>query len=241
MSKRLIKHIFRKVRDANLKYRLVEDGDTIAAALSGGKDSFTMLYFLLMLQKYTPLKFELLPLYMDLGWENDVRAMEEFCNSHGLSLIIEKTNIGQVVFESRQEKNPCSLCSNLRRGAINRLGKSLGCNKIALGHHMDDVVNTLFLSMLFEGRFNVFKPKTYLDRMDITFVRPLIYVAEAEVRQFVDSLEIKPVKNRCPADGQTKRTEISQLLGQIESSYPGARQKFLSSIENVGPDSFWHG
>lgn len=240
MSKRLVKHIFRKVRNANLKYHLVEDGDKLAAALSGGKDSFTMLYFLVMLQKYTPLKFEILPVYIDLGWNNDVAPMDDFCKSLGLSLTIEKTNIGQVVFDRRQESNPCSLCSNLRRGAINRLGKTLGCNKVALGHHMDDVVNTLFLSMIFEGRFNVFKPKTYLDRMDITFIRPLIYVSELEVRQFVECLEVKPVKNRCPADGKTKRTEISQLLEQIENAYPGARQRFLSSIENVGPDTFWH-
>ncbi|MDD2620649.1 MAG: ATP-binding protein [Syntrophomonadaceae bacterium] len=239
MSKRLIKQIFRKVRDANLKYHLVEDGDKVAAALSGGKDSFTMLYFLQMLQKYTPLKFEILPIYIDLGWQNDINAMDDFCKSLGMSLIIEPTNIGQVVFDCRHEKNPCSLCSNLRRGAINRLSKNLNCNKAALGHHMDDAVNTLFLSMIYEGRFNVFKPKTYLDRMDITFIRPLIYVEETQIRQFVATLEIKPVKNRCPADGKTKRTEISKLLEQIEITFPGARKKFLSSIENIGPDSFW--
>lgn len=239
MNKHLIKNIFRRVRNANLKYHLVEDGDKVAVAMSGGKDSFTMLYFLQMLLKYTPLKFELLPVYIDLGWQNDVNALDDFCKSLGLDLLIEKTNIGQIVFDCRQEKNPCSLCSNLRRGAINRVSKNQDCNKVALGHHMDDVVNTLFLSMLYESRCNVFKPKTYLDRMDISIIRPLIYVEEAQIRQFINTLKIKPFINLCPANGETKRTEIAQLLEQIESTFPGARKNILASIENAGPDSFW--
>lgn len=239
MSKKNSQYILKKVRDANLKYRLVEDGDKIAAGVSGGKDSLVMLYFLDLLQKHTPLRFELLPIYLDLGWENDITSLVDLCSSLGLPFIKEETNIGQVVFEIRQETNPCSLCSNLRRGALNRVAKSHGCNKVALGHHLDDVVNTLFLSMLFEGRFNVFKPRTYLDRMDITVIRPLIYVQEKQIETFLNSIPFAPTKNKCPAEGITKRTEIAKLLDDIEEKYPGARQKFLSSIENSGPHCFW--
>jgi tRNA 2-thiocytidine biosynthesis protein TtcA len=240
MSNRRKKIIFRKVRDANLNYRLIENGDRVAVALSGGKDSFTMLYFLDSLIKNTPLEFELVPIYIDLGWKNDITSLEEFCQSLGLELIVEKTNIGRVVFEARQEKNPCSLCSNLRRGALNRVAKRYGCNKVALGHHLDDVVHTLFLSILYESRFNVFKPVTYLDRMDITTIRPLIYVEENDIRAFVKSLQIKTVKNRCPADGKTKRHEVAEILDQVEQMHPGARRRIVSSLENIGPDCFWH-
>lgn len=237
--KRRQKYIFKLVRDANLNFGLVETGDRVAVGISGGKDSITLLFFLVLLQKYTPLDFELCPIYLDLGWNNDIAAVQEYCESIALPLRMEKTNIGQVVFDFRQEKNPCSLCANLRRGALNRTAKSLGCNKVALGHHADDAINTLFLSMLFEGRHNVFKPKTYLDRMDITVIRPLIYVEERDIELMVKALDLPVIKNRCPADGCTKRTEMKELVDGIEKQYPGARKKLLSSIENVNTESFW--
>ncbi|PKM77716.1 MAG: tRNA 2-thiocytidine(32) synthetase TtcA [Firmicutes bacterium HGW-Firmicutes-15] len=239
MSKKLKKSIFRKVRNANLKYQLIEDGDIVAVGLSGGKDSTILLYFLFLLKKYTPLNFSIVPVYLDLGWENDIGELEVFCQSLGLTLITEETHIGYIVFEARQEKNPCSLCSNMRRGALNRVAKAHGCNKVALGHHLDDAVDTLFMSILFESRYHLFKPRTYLDRMDLTVIRPLIYVEEKEIKAMVSILDITPVKNLCPADGYTKRDEIKILLGDIEAKYPGARKNFLSSIENVDAGSFW--
>lgn len=239
MSNRRTRIIFKKVRNANLKYKLIENGDRVTAGISGGKDSLTMLYFIALLKKYTPLDFAIYPVYLDLGWENNTDIITDFCASLDLSLIIEKTNIGEVVFKARNEKNPCSLCANLRRGAINRVAKSIGCNKVSLGHHMDDVVNTMFLSMIYESRFNVFKPRTYLDRMDLTVIRPLVYVEERDIELFVESMDIKISKNKCPADGKTKRDEISLLLADIEERYPGVKKHFLKSIENVGPDSFW--
>ncbi|MGI5921528.1 MAG: tRNA 2-thiocytidine biosynthesis TtcA family protein [Syntrophomonadaceae bacterium] len=240
MGKKNEKLIFKKVRDANLKYNLIENGDKIAVGLSGGKDSITMLYFLCLLKKYTPLEFELLPIVVDLGWENDNSHLTDLCASLDLPILVEKTNIGHIVFKAREETNPCSLCANLRRGALNRVAKNNGCNKVALGHHLDDVVNTLFLSMLFEGRFNVFKPKTYLDRTDLTVIRPLIYVEEKHIRTFIKEYSFPPIINKCPADGKTRRSEIAELLNTIEARYPNARKNFLSSIENVGPDCFWH-
>lgn len=239
MSKKLDKKIFRKVRNANLKYNLVEDGDHIAVGVSGGKDSLCLLHYLSLLKKYTPLEFEISPIYLDLGWNNDISEVEQYCHELGFNLHKEKTDIAYIVFEARQENNPCSLCANLRRGALNRTAKSFGCNKVALGHHADDAVDTLFLSMLYEGRYHLFKPKTYLDRIDITVIRPLIYVNEDDIKGFIRDSGIKPAINLCPADGFTKRDLIKDIISSIEEKCPGARAKILSSIENTDKDSFW--
>lgn len=239
MSNRRTKLIFRQVRDANLRYHLIENGDRIAVGMSGGKDSVTLLYILNLLQQYTPLMFELVPIYVDLGWGNETEPLQEFCAPLGLDLVIHKTNIGEVVFQVKEERNPCSLCANLRRGALNGVSKEYCCNKVALGHHLDDVVNTLLMSILYEGRYQVFTPKTWLSRIDITVIRPLIYVEERDIQLLADSLCFPVIKNRCPADGTTKRTEIAEFMNAFEHQFPGARRRFLSAIERVGPDAFW--
>jgi tRNA 2-thiocytidine biosynthesis protein TtcA len=239
LSQRRIKHMFKQLRDASLKYKLIEDGDRILAGISGGKDSLTMLYLLTLVQKYTPVSFTLYPVMLDMGWGEDHQAIADYCESLGLELRVENTHIGRIVFEHRREKNPCSLCSNLRHGALNRIAKSLGCNKVALGHHMDDAVHTFFLSMLFEGRFHVFKPRTYLDRSDITLIRPMVYISEEDIAKCAASLKLPVRVSACPASGQTKRDEVKQLLDLIEQQFPGARQRFLASLENAAPDTFW--
>lgn len=239
MGKRLNKLLFRKVRDANLGYHLVEDGDRVAAAMSGGKDSCAMLYFLHLLRLYTPLRFDIIPIYIDLGWNNNIESLRSLSQELDLRLVVEHTNIGRVVFEHRKEKNPCALCSNLRRGALSRVAREQGCNKIALGHHLDDVVHTLFMSILYEGRYKVFKPLTYLDRSDIYLIRPLIYVREAEIESFMSYMGFQPTVNKCPADGQTKRGEVQHLLDTMEEIHPGARQQFLAALERVDTESFW--
>ena len=239
MSQRKIRKIVNQVKTANLKYKLIENGDRVAVAMSGGKDSFTLLYFLSLLPRYTPLRFSLVPIYIDLGWGNDVNTIRDYCASFNLSLIMESTNIGEIVFNVRQEDHPCSLCANMRRGALNRVAKAHGCDKVALGHHLDDVVTTLFMSMLYEGRYKVFKPSTYLDRVDITVIRPLIYVEERDILLFMQSQNISPVKNLCPADGTTKRTKVAGLIDQIELDYPYAKRRILSSLEKADAGSFW--
>lgn len=138
---------------------------------------------------------------------------------------VEFSNIGKVVFDTRQEKNPCALCANLRRGALVRVSKELNCNKLALGHHLDDAVNTLFLSMLYERRLHLFKPSTYMDRSDITVIRPLVYVEERDIVRYCESIGIIPVKNNCPADGISKRSEVADLIDQMEKTHPGASEK----------------
>ena len=239
MSNRRTKLIFKQIRDANLRYQLIENGDRVAVGMSGGKDSLALLYFLRLLQQHTPLMFELVPVYVDLGWNTPTEPIKEFCADLGLDLVIKPTNIGEVVFEIKEDRHPCSLCANLRRGALNRLAKDQGCNKVALGHHLDDVVNTLLMSILFEGRYQVFTPKTWLDRIELTIIRPLIYVEERDIQLLADSLQFPVVKNLCPADGTTKRTEVAEFMLAFEEQFPGARRRFLSAIENVGPDAFW--
>jgi len=239
MSNRRTKLIFRQIRDANLRYHLIENGDRVAVGMSGGKDSLTLLYFLRLLQQHTPLMFELVPIYIDLGWNNPTEPIQEFCTDLGLEMVINPTNIGEVVFHIKEDRHPCSLCANLRRGALNQLSKKLGCNKVALGHHLDDVVNTLLMSILFEGRYQVFTPKTWLDRIELTVIRPLIYVEERDIQLLADSLQFPVVQNLCPADDNTKRTEIADFMQAFEARFPGARRRFLSAIENVGPDAFW--
>ncbi|KUG04811.1 trna(cytosine32)-2-thiocytidine synthetase [hydrocarbon metagenome] len=240
MQNRRTKLVFKQLRNANLNYNLIENDDRIAVGISGGKDSLVMLYLLQLLKKYTPLDFTLHPILLDLGWNIDASLMVDFCHSQGTTLHIERTNIGEVVFNYRQEKNPCALCSHLRRGALNRTAKLLGCNKLALGHHADDVVTTLFISMLFEGHYNVFKPSTYLDRVGLTVIRPMIYISERDIQLLSQSQNIPVIDKSCPADGNTKRDEVNSLLDEIENRFPGARQKLVNSIENVNQQSFWH-
>jgi tRNA 2-thiocytidine biosynthesis protein TtcA len=239
VSKKRVKYIFRKIRQANLAYNLIESGDRVAAGLSGGKDSLTLLYFLRLLQKYTPLEFTIYPMYIDLGFGNNIEALKSYCRDLGMPLVVRRTNISRIVFEERKETNPCSLCSNLRNGALNRLAKEYSCNKVALAHHADDAVVTLFMSMIFAGQYRIFKPKTYLDRIDITSIRPLIYVHESEIISFVDSMGFTIVKNLCPQNYCSKRREVGLLLKELESRFPGARSNILSSLENIDRNSFW--
>ncbi|HZK43416.1 MAG TPA: ATP-binding protein [Syntrophomonadaceae bacterium] len=239
MKNKFIQLVYKQVRIANSKYNLIEDGDQVAVGMSGGKDSSILLYFLDLLKKYTPIIFNITPIYVDLGWNNEISELERYCNDLGYELFTEPTDIGEIVYDIRQERNPCSLCANLRRGALNNVAKRLGCNKVALGHHLDDVVNTLFMSMLYENKYQVFKPKTYLDRVNMTVIRPLIYVEENSIIKVSDSIELQPVENKCPVDGFTKRTEVAGLVNMLEKEHPGAKRNILTSIENVNPKSFW--
>jgi len=238
-NKRLTKRIFRKIRDANLRYHLIEDGDVVAVGISGGKDSLTLLHFLNLLRRYTPLNFELRPIMLDLGFGNDNSSAIEFCKERDLELLIVPTDISKIVFDIRQEKSPCSLCANLRRGQLNRTAKELGCNKVALGHHLDDAVSTLYMSIIYEQRFHFFKPMTWLDRIGLYKIEPMIYVEEKDIKQFVESEEIHPVHNNCPMDGITKRTDIQNFIDDISTRYPDFAIKMINAIENMDMDSLW--
>ena len=218
-------------RRAIENYSMIKDGDKIAVGLSGGKDSVTLMTLLAALKKFYPKKFDLIAITIDLGYEYDegeVSALTEYCKNLSVPYITEKTDIGEILFKIRKETNPCSLCSKLRRGALNAIAANNGCNKLALGHHADDLVETLFLSMIYEGRFSTFEPVTYLTRSDITLIRPMIYIEEKDIAAYAKDLPT--VFNPCPADKHTQREYVKNLIASIKADVPFAKDRILSAI-----------
>lgn len=228
-----LQQIMSPVRRAIDDFKMIQSGDVIAVGLSGGKDSITLLSALAGLKRFYPEKFDVIAVRIDTGLEFDKeeeKALEEFVNSLGVKYHVEKTQIAQIVFDERKETNPCSLCANMRRGALNSTAKELGCNKVALGHHADDLIETFFLSMLYEGRLSTFHPVTTLSRMDLTVIRPMIYMKETEVASFSKG---KPIlHNPCPADKHTKREYMKDLLKYIRKDVPFANDNVLKALIN---------
>ena len=218
-------------RRAVENFQMIKDGDKIAVGLSGGKDSVTLLTLLAAMKRFYPKKFDLVAITVDMGFDydkNEVKALSDHCESLSVPYFIEKTDIGQILFEIRKETNPCSLCSKLRRGALNTVAKNQGCNKLALGHHADDLVETLFLSMIYEGRFSTFEPVTYLSKADITLIRPMIYIEEKDISAYAKDLPT--VFNPCPADKHTQREYVKNLIASIKADVPFAKDRILSAI-----------
>ena len=202
-------------RQALDAYDMIDPGDKIAVGLSGGKDSLALLYAMKHLQKFYPKSFDLCAVTVDLGFGNfDLQAAKIFCQKLSVPYTVVPTEISQIVFESRQESNPCALCAKMRKGALNKAAKDLGCNKIAYAHHRDDVIDTMMLSLIYEGRFHTFSPKTYLDRMDLFVIRPFLYVSEADIIGFKNRYQLPVCKNPCPVDGKTKREFVKNLINQ---------------------------
>lgn len=224
------KPILAKMRRASREYGLIQPYDKIAVGLSGGKDSTVLLYTLSVLRDTLPFPFEVQGISLDVGWDNDFEPIRGFCESLEIPYHLEKTNIGRVVYEERKESNPCSLCANMRRGAINNLAKDLGCNKVALGHHLDDALETYLMSLVFEGRMHTFTPLTYLTRADITVIRPMIYVFEKDIISAARKLELPVVKNNCPADGITKRQTMKEEMQRLEAINPTVKERMLHAI-----------
>ncbi len=211
-----LQRLYSLVRQAADDYQLIHDGDRIAVGLSGGKDSVTLLYALHGLRQFYPQTFDLFGITVDLGFEGfNLEPIKTLCERFSVPYTIVSTDIGKILFDIRRESNPCSLCSKLRKGALNQAALELGCNKVAYAHHKDDVVETLLLSMIYEGRFHTFEPGTYLDQTGLTVIRPMIYVCEADVIGFKNKYEIPVCKNPCPADGYTKREYVKKLTKQI--------------------------
>ena len=211
---------------------MIADGDKIAVGISGGKDSLTLLYALSGLRRFYPQKFELMAVTVDLGFQNlDLSKISALCEELQVEYKIIKTDIAQIIFEDRKESNPCSLCAKMRKGALNEAVKAAGVNKIAYAHHKDDVVETMLMSLVYEGRFHTFSPVTYLDRMDLTVIRPLMYMNEADVIGFINKYDIPVVKSPCPADGHTKREYIKQLLQQLNRENPGVKERMFTAIQ----------
>ncbi len=220
-------------RKAVDEYQMIEEGDHIAVGISGGKDSLTLLYALKGLQRFYPKHFELSAITIDLGYsECDFTPVAELCRELDVPYEIIKTEIAHILFEERKEANPCSLCAKMRKGALNQAVKKMACNKVAYAHHKDDIVETMILSLFFEGRFYSFSPKTYLDRMDLTVIRPMMFVDEADVIGFRNKYNLPVVTSRCPIDGYTKRQYAKELLAELNREHPGVKQRMFTAILN---------
>ncbi len=212
-------------------FGMIEEGDSVAVGVSGGKDSLVLLRALAHLKTYYPKHFELRAITLDLGFPGmDFSPLEKLCEDIGVAFTLKKTDIREIVFDVRKEDNPCSLCSKMRRGAINDTIKELGCNKLALGHHSDDAIETYLLSLLYEGRISCFKPVTYMSRADVWQIRPLIYADEERIARLCERLELPIVKNECPEDKDSKRHEIKQLISDLQKDYPDVKAKIFGAI-----------
>ena len=228
-----LQQLYSYTRKAIDDYQLIEEGDKIAVGISGGKDSLTLLYALKGLQRFYPKEFELIAVTVDLGFDGfDLSPVEALCKELDVPYHVVKSDIGPIIFDERKEKSPCSLCAKMRKGALNDAVKELGCNKVAYGHHKDDVVETMMLSLIYEGRFHSFAPVTYLDRMDLTLIRPLLYLKEADIIGFQHKYELPVVKNLCSVDGHTKREYVKNLLADMNMTAPGVKQRMFSAISN---------
>ena len=220
-------------RKAVDEYELIQENDHIAVGISGGKDSLTLLYALHGLKRFYPKKFELSAVSVDLGFEDfNLSPVAELCKELEVPYKIVKSDIYHILFDIRKETNPCSLCAKMRKGALNEAVKEMGCNKVAYAHHKDDIVETMLLSLLFEGRFYSFSPRTYLDRMDLTVIRPIMFVEEKDVIGFKNKYALPVVKSKCPVDGYTKRQYAKELLTRLEREHPGAKERMFHAILN---------
>ncbi len=234
-----IKRVLSYVRRAIDDYDMIAAGEKIAVGVSAGKDSLTLLCAMAELRRFYPKPFELCAITVDMGFEGmDFSAIETLCRELEVPYHIVPTQISKVIFDVRKEKNPCSLCAKMRRGALYNAAKELGCARVALGHHFDDVVETFMLNLFFEGRIGCFQPVTYLSNTDITLIRPMIYMPEKDVRYFAGKVALPVAKSPCPADGNTEREEMKQLLARLERENKGLRYRIFGAIQRGEVDGF---
>lgn len=215
-------------------YHMIDAGDRIAVGVSGGKDSLTLLVLLAELRKYYPKRFELEALSIDMGLGGmDFSPVEALCRELEVPYFCKHTRIGPIIFELRKEKNPCSMCAKMRRGALNDLIVERGFNKVALGHHFDDAVETFLMNLLYEGRIGCFEPVTYLSRTGVTQIRPMLYIGEKAVGSFAGERQLPVVHNTCPADKHTKRQEVKELIAQLQLTYPDLKTRVFGAMQRL--------
>ena len=214
-------------------YHMIEEGDKIAVGVSGGKDSLVLLTLLAGLREYFNKPFELEAITIDMGLGMDYSQVEALCGELNVPYTIVKTEIAPIIFDYRKEKNPCSLCAKMRRGALNQAIKERGFNKLALGHHYDDAVETFVMSLLFEGRISCFQPVTNLDRSGIIQIRPMLYIHEKTVDNFARRRSLPVIQNRCPVDKETKREEVKQLIFQLSQTYPDLKERIFGAMQRL--------
>lgn len=235
-----MKRILGAMRKAIEEHNMIEEGDRVAVGVSGGKDSMLLLEALRRFQNFSPYKFDLLAVTVDLGFDTQgIEKLKNYYIENDIKYEIIETKISQIVFDVREEKNPCALCSKMRKGAINNKLKDLGYNKLAMGHHGDDLVETLFMSMFFEGRLKTFKPVTFLSRKEIYSIKPFIYLKEKQIINEVERSNIPIFKSPCPLDKKTKREEIKNLMKDIYKDIPDGRERIMTAIKNSDKVELW--
>lgn len=236
-----MKKVLGCIRRACEDFHLIEDGDIVAVGVSGGKDSLLLLYALSLYRQFAPQRFEVKGLTLTMGLEPfDTSKVAALCEKLGVEYIVRPTEIGRIIFEERHEKNPCSLCAKMRRGALNDLAKECGCNKVALGHHRDDALETLLLCLLHEGRIHTFHPKSYLSKADLTVIRPMVYLPEKHIIHVAREMQLPIIPSPCPANGATEREEMKYLLDSLCKLYPNAREMMLSALQNEAQYGLWN-
>ena len=233
-----MKKLLSKARQAINDFTMIEDNDKIAVGLSGGKDSLTLLHILKNYQKFSPQKFELIAITLNPG-EVDNSPLYKLCEELEVPFYEIQTNIKEIVFDIRKEKKPCSLCANLRRGALNDNAKKLGCNKVALGHHKDDAIETFLMSMFYEGRVNCFSPKTVMDKQELTIIRPMIYIEEYMTKKITKEFNYPVIHNPCPANGHTKRQDIKEFIYKLNKEIPGVKKNIFGALNNSDKLFIW--
>lgn len=236
-----MKKLLSLIRAAVDKYNMIDEGDRIAIGVSGGKDSVALLCAMARLKSFYPKNFDIVAVTLDYRFYNedeDYSKIQELCDSLGVQYVIKPTELWQVIFETRKEENPCSLCAKMRRGILHDTAKELGCNKIALGHHLDDAAETFMMNLTNGGRIGCFSPVSYLSRKDLYLIRPMVFAYEKDVIKAVNSFDLPIVKSKCPADGVTNRQNTKELLCSLEKTYPGLRQKIVGALQRGNIDNW---
>lgn len=227
-----------KTRQAINDFNMIEENDKVAVGLSGGKDSITLLHIMKNYQKFSPAKFELIAITLNPGGV-DNGPLHELCRELDVPFYEIQTDISKIVFEIKKEKNPCSLCAKLRRGALNDAAMKLGCTKVALGHHKDDAVETFVMTMFYEGRVNCFSPKSFMEKFNLSIIRPMVYIDEYMIKKAVREYNYPIIKNPCIADGHTKRQEVKEMVKNLSSTFPNLKDKLFSALNNSDQLFIW--
>ena len=229
------------MRSACQQYDMISDGDRIAVGVSGGKDSVSLLVGLAELRRFYPAKFDIVAITVDPrfgGEDGDYSQIEELCRRIDVEYVIKRTQLAEVIFDIRKESNPCSLCARMRRGALHDAAKEAGCNKIALGHHLDDVAETFIMNLFNGGTLDCFMPVTYLSRKELYMIRPMIFARESDCRRVARKMNLPVVKSKCPADGATERQEVKEMLSALEKKYGDVRSKILGAMQRKGINGY---
>lgn len=229
------------MRKAIQEFDLIQDGDKIAVGVSGGKDSMVLLRGLWLLRRFIGIDYQLVAITLDLGFggeEGDYSAIARLCEEMEIPFLLKQTQIGEIVFDVRNEASPCSLCARMRRGALHDAALEAGCNKIALGHHYDDAVETFMMNLFHEGRIGCFAPKSYLSRKDLWMIRPMVFAPEKEVRKAANKNTLPLVKSKCPADGNTSRQDMKEFLSELEKENDGLKFRIFGAMRRAGIDGW---